>query len=148
MYTVIGFDKIFVIDLGAEREQLDNAFRIFSNSSYNKQKYSTMALVRVANQRFRDISKACVLRVSPFRAGSQEAHATMTGRLRRRITLLQCKALIWLQPDTIPDEDMIVQVALSLNHVQILFRGISWKSNCLQFVLEPSWQTIMEMLLW
>lgn len=53
LYDAVGFDRLHVPDLGTERYLQDFAFNLFGNASYNKGKFSDVALLRLANARFR-----------------------------------------------------------------------------------------------
>lgn len=116
LYPSIGFDKLHAVDLRIARDIADKAYVIFSSPSYNKRVLSKMALVRIANQRFKDLPRSCApSSLSPFRSSQNEKHANMTVALRRGITLMLWIVLVVLQANSKPDKDMILTGCLLLN---------------------------------
>eukprot|EP00171_Calliarthron_tuberculosum_P010077 IDg10077t1 len=102
LYDAVGFDKLRMLHLGAQREL-----------------------------RTEDLPRSCGLQVSPFRAGPGEVHAHMTGTLRMRMTPYYWIALLGLQPNVQPDDDMVLQAALAMNRVQTLLRGVNKNSKAM-----------------
>ena len=130
LYRAIGLDKLHTIDLGLERELTDKAFHVVNSPSYNSGMLSKMALVRIANQRYRDLPRACTpTSLSPFRSSDSEKHANMTGVLRRQITPMVWVVLNGLQLLARPDDDAILAGALYLNAFQFHFHCINMKKG-------------------
>lgn len=129
LYKMIGFDKLHTVDLGLLRLLPDFAFKRFSVPEYNKGKLSKAALTKIANNRFNDVARSFGIHIRPFRANAKEVHSTMTGALRRAITPFLWVALLALQPDHRPDDDVLLRAALLANEYQIHMRGINQHPN-------------------
>lgn len=89
-----------------------------------------MDLVRIANKRFLDLPRSCCPQAAPFRSNANEVHPNMTGELRRAMTPLMWVVLLGLQPDSRPDDDVLLRAALLLNEVQIRLRSIKMDWEC------------------
>ena len=85
-----------------------------------------MALFRIVNQRYRDLSRNCALTAhSPLRFSQYERHANMTGLLRWRITTMDQVILNGLQPRSRPDDDILLIASLLVNEFQIKLHSIN-----------------------
>lgn len=102
LYDSIRFHRLQAFDLGAERDLPEMAFNLLRTLSYNKEINTKSALVRLANDRFRELSVLSGVYLSPFRSSSNEIHACMTGTLRSKIASFLWIVLLGLQPDTAP----------------------------------------------
>eukprot|EP00171_Calliarthron_tuberculosum_P022899 IDg22899t1 len=125
LYQCVGLDKLHDINLGVMQTLPDFAFALFSIEGYNKGLHSGREIVRTANSRFRNFKHITGVHLKPFRASSEEKHASMTGKIRRDIAPFLWVALLGLQPLTNPDLDLLLQIALALDHFNYLIREIN-----------------------
>eukprot|EP00171_Calliarthron_tuberculosum_P003409 IDg3409t1 len=129
LYKCVGFDKLHTVDLGTLRLLPDHAFTLFNSIYYHKGVYSGRELVRIANSRFRSLQHLSSVYILPFRRNSDEKHASMTGKIRRKIAPFLWVTLLGLQPGASPDHDVLLQSALALDRFQTVLRGVNMCSS-------------------
>ena len=75
------------------------------------------------------------LSISLFRSSATELHSRITGSMRQKFFPFFWITLLGLQPQTKPHDDTLLQSALALNHIQILWLGINSPSEKAQFTI-------------
>lgn len=136
LYRSVGIDRQYSFDLGPGRDLPDFAFKVFSNRSYNKGVFTKAQLARAANRRFLELPIVKQLNLTPFRMTANEVHSCMTASLRQKSFPFLWVVFLALQPNTKPDDDKLLQSALILNNIQIIWRGINQRSEQANLTLE------------
>lgn len=108
----------------------------FRENCYNKGKFIKSELVRCANARIREMPVANPLNIDPFKLNGNQTQARMTDILCWKLFPFLWAALLGLQPDTSPGNDILVRTALILNEIQISWRGINESFACVEYTDE------------
>ena len=81
---------------------------LFSNADYNKNDVIKALLVRIASLGIRELPIIGQLNISPFRASNHDVHSRMTASSRRILLPFLWIALMGLQSQTRPDDDILL----------------------------------------
>ena len=125
LYSTVAFDLLHVMDLGIARIIPEKVCEILARTEY-KDHGSKSSLIGTLNQRFIDLpAGALVTRKAVFLQKTSEVQAGMTGYLRRMSVPFLWVVLLGIHPRKEPDQDLLIQSALQLNHVYMMMRGIN-----------------------
>ena len=114
LYDISGFDLLHCLDPGLARTFPKFPISMFCEAHVPQRKMSKPAIVRLANERFRQHARCFKITFAPLRAAATEVQAFTTGK-RRSSVLFLSDALLALQARMLPEEDVILQASLHLS---------------------------------